>query len=88
VFLLGWVEFLGEEDEGLPSVLDALLQHAPMADVETSVTSASGVDGSGCDSRVARDKLLVLFEGLGEFRHSGDGVGGLDYGVGEHTMKS
>jgi hypothetical protein len=28
VFLLGRVEFLGEEEEGLPGVLDALLQHS------------------------------------------------------------
>jgi hypothetical protein len=27
VFLLGPVEYLGEEGEGLPGVLDALLQH-------------------------------------------------------------
>jgi hypothetical protein len=26
-FLLGRVEFLGEEGEGLPGILDALLQH-------------------------------------------------------------
>jgi hypothetical protein len=26
-FVLGWVESLGEESEGLPGVLDALLQH-------------------------------------------------------------
>jgi hypothetical protein len=32
---------------------------APMADMEASVTSASGADGSGCASRVARDKLAV-----------------------------
>jgi hypothetical protein len=30
-----------------------------MADVEASVTSASGAVGSGCSSRVARDKLAL-----------------------------
>jgi hypothetical protein len=30
-----------------------------MAEVEASVMSASGVDGSGCASRVARDKLVL-----------------------------
>jgi hypothetical protein len=32
---------------------------APMADVETSVMNASGADGFGCASRVARDKLAL-----------------------------
>jgi hypothetical protein len=30
-----------------------------MAEVEASVTSASGVAGSGCASRAARDKLAL-----------------------------
>jgi hypothetical protein len=32
---------------------------APMADVEASVTSASGADGSGCVSGVACDRLTL-----------------------------
>jgi hypothetical protein len=27
VFLLGWVQLLGEEGEGLPGIVDTLLQH-------------------------------------------------------------
>jgi hypothetical protein len=30
-----------------------------MADVEASVTRASGAEGSGCDDRVPRDKLAL-----------------------------
>jgi hypothetical protein len=30
-----------------------------MAEVEASVTSASGADGSGCASSVARDQLAL-----------------------------
>jgi hypothetical protein len=40
---------------------------APIADVEASVTSASGA-------------CLALFEGLQEFQRPGDGVGALDLG--------
>lgn len=44
---------------GLPGILDALLQHGLRADLEVSVMSASGVDGLGCASRVAHDKLAL-----------------------------
>jgi hypothetical protein len=40
-----------------------------MVDVEASVTSANGTDGSGCASRVARDKLAV--HSLNALRSSG-----------------
>jgi hypothetical protein len=40
-------------------LLTSCCSTAPMADVETSVTSASGAEGSGCASRVARDKLAL-----------------------------
>jgi hypothetical protein len=34
-----------------------------MVDVEASVTSASGADGSGCASSVARDKVALWLTG-------------------------
>jgi hypothetical protein len=59
VFLLGQVEFVREESEGLPGVLKCCCSTASMADVEASVTSANGVDGSGCASRVVRNKRAL-----------------------------
>jgi hypothetical protein len=58
VLLLGRVEFF-REGEGLPAFLTRCCSTATMGDVEASVTSASGADGSGCASRVARDKLAL-----------------------------
>jgi hypothetical protein len=50
VFLLCWIELLGEEGEGLPSVVDKM---------EASVTSARGTDWSGCANNVACDRLAL-----------------------------
>jgi hypothetical protein len=57
--LLGQVEFLGEESEGLPRVFDALLQYGRHGGRGGACTSACGADGSGCSSRVARDKFAL-----------------------------
>jgi hypothetical protein len=54
--LLGQVKFLRKRGEGLPGILDLLLQYGTHGGCEASVTSSSGVDESGCASRVACDK--------------------------------
>jgi hypothetical protein len=60
VFLLGWVEFLGEEGKGLPgNTAQHSCNTAPMSDVESSVMSANGTNGSWCASRLAPDKLAL-----------------------------
>jgi hypothetical protein len=52
------------------------------------VTSASGADGLGCASRLARDNLAFsLLEGLEEFRRPGGGVGTLDPGTGQKVVQ-
>jgi hypothetical protein len=56
VFLLCWVELLGEESEGLPT---RCCSTAPMAEIEASVTSARGTEGSGCANNVACDRLAL-----------------------------
>jgi hypothetical protein len=58
-FCSAGLSFFREEGEWLPGVLDMLCSTTPMADVEASVTSPSVVDGSGCASRVTRDKLVM-----------------------------
>jgi hypothetical protein len=58
VLLLGRVEFL-EKASGCQAFLTCCCSTAPMENVEASVTSASGAYGSGCASRVARDKLAL-----------------------------
>jgi hypothetical protein len=45
--LLGRAQLLGEKGEGLPDVLHSLLEDAPLAVVEASVTRARGTVGSG-----------------------------------------
>jgi hypothetical protein len=45
--LLGRAEFLGE-GKGLQGIVNTLLQNGTMAEVEASLTSASGAEGSGC----------------------------------------
>jgi hypothetical protein len=55
VFLLGRVEILG----GQP-LSTRCCNTAPMAEVEASVTSASGAAWLECPSRVTRDKLALL----------------------------
>jgi hypothetical protein len=59
VFLLGRVIFLEKKAKGCQAFWTRCLGMAPMADVEASVTSASGADGSGCACRVACDKLAL-----------------------------
>jgi hypothetical protein len=59
VFLLGRLELLGKECEGLPGVIDTLLQHGPMAEVEATVTNASSAAGPVGASRVASNKLAL-----------------------------
>jgi hypothetical protein len=59
VLLLGRVEFLEKKTNGSQAFLTCCCSTAPMADVETSVTSESGADGSGSASRIARDKLAL-----------------------------
>jgi hypothetical protein len=54
-----------------------------MADVEASVTYASGADGSGYASREA----LALIGCLEELRYPGDGVGALDSGAGQKVVQ-
>jgi hypothetical protein len=56
VFLLCRVELLGEECQVLSR---RSYSTAPMAEVEASVTSASGTAGSGCARKVACDKLAL-----------------------------
>jgi hypothetical protein len=46
---------------GCQAFLTRCCSTAPMADVEASVSSASGADGSGCASSVARDKFALHF---------------------------
>jgi hypothetical protein len=53
-FLNCWEELLGEECEWLSGVVDTLLQEAPMAETEASVTSASDADGSVWAGAMAR----------------------------------
>jgi hypothetical protein len=60
VLLLGRIEFCLEKNaSGCQAFSTCCCSTALMADVEASVTSASGADGSGCVSRVARDKLAL-----------------------------
>jgi hypothetical protein len=68
VFLLGHVEFF-EKARGCQAFSTRCCSTAPMADVEASVTSASGGDVSGCTSRVACDKLAL--HSSNAFRSSG-----------------
>jgi hypothetical protein len=52
------------------------------------VASASGEDGSGCASNVARRQTrLARTEGLAEFWRPGDGMRTLDFGAGENFME-
>jgi hypothetical protein len=57
-----------------------------MAEVEASVTRASGAAGSGCARRVARQARLALFKGPVKIRRQGDGMRTLDSGAGESVM--
>jgi hypothetical protein len=82
VFLLGRVEFLGEECGGLPGVPDPLLQHGTHG-------GGGGVGDEGkwrqwvrvCQECGARQTPLALFEGLEEFWCPSDGVGAFDPGA-------
>jgi hypothetical protein len=57
-----------------------------MADVEASLASASVADGSGCASRVVRDKLAL--HSWKVLRSSGVQVmGALDSGAGENVVQ-
>jgi hypothetical protein len=58
VFLLARVEFLGEENEGLPGVSDALLKYG-FHGGRGGVCDECTWRRSGCASRVARDKLAL-----------------------------
>jgi hypothetical protein len=59
VLLLGRVEFLEKKASGCQAFSTCCCSTAPMEDVEASVRSVRGADGSGCTSRVARDKLAL-----------------------------
>jgi hypothetical protein len=79
VFLLNRVEFLGEESERLPGVLDSLLQHY----AHGRHGGIRGANGSECPL----EWRLAHFEGLVNFRRPGNGVRALDSGARENVMK-
>jgi hypothetical protein len=58
VFLMSWVQFLEKKVRACQAFLKRCCS---TVDVEASVTSASGADGSGCASSVARDKFALHF---------------------------
>jgi hypothetical protein len=63
------LSFLGKNAKDCRAFLTRFCSTAPRADVEASVTSASGADGSGCASSVVRDKFA--FQSSKALRSSG-----------------
>jgi hypothetical protein len=51
-----------EKDSGSQALLTRSCSTEPMAEMEASVTSANGEDGSGCARRVVRDKFSLQSE--------------------------
>jgi hypothetical protein len=88
VLLLGWVQLPVEEGEGLPGVVDALLQH--------STHGGSGGVRDQCERR-GRDRVcqesgprqtrLALFEGPVEIRRPGDWMRAFHSGAGESGVE-
>jgi hypothetical protein len=64
-----------------------LTHFCSMADLESSVTSASVEDESGCISRVVHDIRFALFQGLEEFRRPGYWMNALGSGAGETVVQ-
>jgi hypothetical protein len=57
VTLLCGINFLEKKARSCQSLATRCCRTAPRADVEASVTSANGAEGSGCANRVACDRL-------------------------------
>ena len=59
VLLLSWVDQMGVERQGFPSVADPLFKAAPTAVSEASVNMANIADGSGWARSAARERLTL-----------------------------